>query len=282
MLTSEVTKKIQDFVYSKPRSIQEIAQHINKNWRTADRYVEEIEKEFGTISTRTFRGGTRGALKIVYWTSMEKASSSIFQEKLEDGIKNSKKKEDFSSFDIYQHIEDKNKRLVLEGSEKGKINLNELKQILQNTEKQLLCFSGNLSWINLKDKDTDIFEEIEKLVKEKIKIKILCRVDIGSLSNVEKVLSLNFKYREELVEIHHCEQPLRGLISDNKTIRLTEIEEPTGKRRELKKRVFLFYIIKDKNWVEWLSRIFWNMFSNSIDSRKRIEELKKIKFKENL
>lgn len=278
MLTSEITKKIQDFVYQKPRSIQEIAQHINKNWRTADRYVEEIEKEFGTLSTRTFREGTRGALKIVYWASMEKASSSIFQERLENEIKSSKKKEDFSAFDIYQYIDDKNKKATMEQSEEeAKTNLKDLKEILENTEKQLLCFSGNLSWINLATKEINIFKEIEKLVKKGVKIKFLCMVDITSLPTIEKVLSLNFKYGKEVIEIHHCEQPLRALVVDNKLIRLKEVKEPTSKKSELKNRIFLFYTIKDKEWVEWLSKIFWNMFSNSIDSKKRIEEFKKLK-----
>ena len=72
MLSSEVIKKIEDFVYEKPRSIQEIAEYIKKNWRTADRYIQEIEKNFGTISTKVFREGTRGALKIVYWSAVEK------------------------------------------------------------------------------------------------------------------------------------------------------------------------------------------------------------------
>ena len=66
MLNNETIKKIENFVYSKPRSVSEVAKHLNKNWRTIDRYVKEIEKEFGTVATRTFRGGTRGALQIVY------------------------------------------------------------------------------------------------------------------------------------------------------------------------------------------------------------------------
>ena len=66
MLTQETIKKIESFVFKQPRSIQEIAQHINKNWRTADRYVNEIQDNFGTVSTKVFRKGTRGALKIVY------------------------------------------------------------------------------------------------------------------------------------------------------------------------------------------------------------------------
>lgn len=278
MLTNEIIKKIQDFIYQKPCSIQEVAQHINKNWRTADRYVQEIEKEYGTLSTRVFREGTRGALKIIYWASMEKASSSIFQEKLEKEIKLFKKKENFSAFDIYQHVEDKNKEASIQQSEQeAKTDLDELKEMIEKTEKQLFSFSGNLSWINLKNKKINIFQEIEKLVKKKIKIKMICRVDLVSMPTIEKILSLNFKYGKELIEIHHYEHPLRALVIDNKLIRLKEIKNPTGKTKELSKKTFLFYTIKSKNWVEWLTRIFWNMFSNSIDSKKRLEELKKLR-----
>ncbi|MFA5084403.1 MAG: hypothetical protein WC475_03455, partial [Candidatus Paceibacterota bacterium] len=86
MLRSQEIKKIEDFVYVKPRSVQEIAEHIGKNWRTADRYIEDIVKNFGTLAIRVFREGTRGALKIVYWASAEKISSSVFQERLENKI----------------------------------------------------------------------------------------------------------------------------------------------------------------------------------------------------
>ena len=67
-----ISKKITDFVKGKPKTIQEISQHIKKNWRTAERYVEKIEKESGTLSTRIFREGTRGALKVVYWKKKKK------------------------------------------------------------------------------------------------------------------------------------------------------------------------------------------------------------------
>ncbi len=279
MLDNKIIKKIEEFVYLKPRSIQEIAQYIEKNWRTADRYIQEIEKEYGTLTTRTFREGTRGALKIVYWASIEKVSNSIFQEKLAKEIETFKRKEDFSAFDIYQHITDKNKKVSLEQTEgEAKTNLNELKEYLEKTEKQLLVFSGNLSWINLKNNKIDIFNIIEELIKKNIPIKIICKVDLVSISNVEKILSLNFKYGKELIEIRHAEQPLRALIIDNKTIRLKEIKEPTGKINELNKRIFIFYTIKDKDWANWLSRIFWKFFSSSIDANKRIEELKKLKY----
>ena len=72
MLNSKIVEKIENFVEIKPRSVQEIAQELNKNWRTVDRYISQIKEEFGTIETRIFREGTRGALKIVYFANPEK------------------------------------------------------------------------------------------------------------------------------------------------------------------------------------------------------------------
>ncbi|MBR9702064.1 hypothetical protein GOV13_04020 [Candidatus Pacearchaeota archaeon] len=284
MLDSKTIKKIGDFVYTKPRSIQEIANHIGKNWRTADRYIQQIEKEFGILATRIFRGGTRGALKIVYWASMEKVSSSIFQEKLEEEIKTARKKEDFSAFDIFQHIPDKNKKASIEKtSDESLTKLKELDNLLKATKKQLLIFSGNLSFINLKKGNVNIFKTIEELVKKGINIKVICRVDIIGKKNIEKLLSLNFKHGKENIEIRHREHPLRAFIVDNKFFRIKEIKEPTGKIKEptgkikeLDKKIFIFYTIKDKEWSGWLSKIFWNLFNKSIDSRKRLQEIDKV------
>lgn len=277
MLDVDTIKKIEEFVQKRPRSIQEISQYINKNWRTIDRYIQEIKENFGTIDTKTFRGGTRGALKVVYWASIEKLRGSVFQERLAKEILNFKRKEDFSAFDIYQHVEDKHKLADLEQiNEETKTNLNRLKKYLQEAENQILSFSGNLSWINLENKKVKIFEVLENLIKKGVKIKLLCRIDITSINNIEKLLSLNHKYGKELIEIHHREHPLRALIIDNKLIRLKEIKTSTGKINELNETIFLFYTIKEMDWIEWLSKIFWNMFANSIDSKKRIEELKKI------
>jgi len=271
-------KKIEDFVYSKPRSVQEIAEHINKNWRTADRYIEEIINNYGTLSTRVFREGTRGALKIVYWSSVDKISNSVFQEKLEQDIFNSKKKEDFSAFDIFQHVSDKDKKVDIEKSnDENQTNLENFSDILKRTEKNIQMFSGNLSFINLKNKNTDIFKVFEELVKKNITIKILCRVDLEGKNNIEKLLSLNFKYKKELIEIKHNENPIRGFIVDNKLIRIKEVKEPTGKIHELDKKIFIFYTIKNKDWSEWLSKIFWKIFSSSIDANKRLIEINKLR-----
>ena len=279
MLNPEITKKIENLVYIKPRSVQEIAQHLDKNWRTADRYIDEIEKEFGTISTRVFREGTRGALKIVFWASIEKASSSVFQEILEQEIMKEKRNENFSAFDIYQHVSNKEKDVWMQEGESeialGK--LRGLKDMLLKAKKQILLFSGNLSVINYKNSESDTFKVLEELVKKGVSIKILTRVDLTGKENVEKMLSLNHKYGKELVEIRHREHPLRVTIVDDQFFNLKEIREPMQRERELSKRTFLFYTIYDKEWISWIKRIFWKMFSLSVDAKKRLEELSKLK-----
>jgi hypothetical protein len=279
MLDNELINRIERFVYAKPRSLQEIAQHIRKSWRTADRYVAEIEKDFGTIATRTFREGTRGALKIVYWASVEKAASTAFQEILESQLMTFRKKEEFSAFDIFQFVKDgKKDACVEEARSEDLVDLRRTADLLRQTRKQLLIFSGNLSLVNLDYKGIDLFSLLDSLVKSGVSVKVVSRVDIAGLENVERLLSLNHKYGRELVEVRHREQPLRAIVSDGKVARVKEIKEPTGKCHELNKKLFIFYTITDKEWVEWLSRLFWKMFSSSVDARRRIEEIKKLRF----
>jgi hypothetical protein len=278
MLDSQTIKKIEDLVYSKPRSIQEIAQHIKKNWRTADRYIQEIKNQFGTLDFRIFREGTRGALKIVYWASIEKISHSIFQEQLEELIMKGRGKADFSAFDIFQHIKDKSKKAwIRTGPDEASLGrLNIFQDLLLSAKKQVIFFSGNLSFINYKHENINLFNTMEELVKKNIKIKVICRVDLTGKENIEKLLSLNFKHKKELIEVRHREQPLRATIVDNQYINLKEVKEPTGRIKELNKKIFIFYDINNKDWAEWMSKIFWKMFNSSIDSNRRLEELNKI------
>jgi len=278
MLSVEIVKKIEDFVYSKPRSIQEIAVYIGKNWRTADRYIEEIKKDLGTIETRTFREGTRGALKIVYWASVEKTRDSVFQEKLEKDIFNVKNKEDFSGFDIYQHVDDHKKQAYAKEAE-NEVEMKRLDvfaKFLLSAKKQILFFSGNLSFINYKDEQADIFQVLDTLAKKGIKMKVLCRVDIVGKENIKKLLSLNYKHGKEVIEIRHREQPLRLTIIDSHMFNMKEIKLPCMRVKELKKKMIIFYTIKDKNWVEWATKIFKRMFNESIGAKKRLEEVDKI------
>jgi len=274
MLSNLTIQKIEGFVSIKPRSVNEIAIYLNKNWRTVDRYLKQIEEDYGTIETRTFRGGTRGALKIAYLATPEKISHTRFQEELEKQIIRLRRKEEFSAFDIFQHVPEKNKRVILEDEiSEESTNLKELIEILDTTQNELKLFSGNLSWINLKKGKIDLFKTLEKLVKRGVRVKALCRVDLEGIENIKKVLQLNYKYGKELIEIRHREHPIRAFVIDNKSIRLKEIKEPTGKIKELDKKKFLFYTIKDKEWAEWLGKLFIKLFNTSIGSEKRIKEL---------
>ena len=275
MLNSKIVEKIENFVEIKPRSVQEIAQELNKNWRTVDRYISQIKEEFGTIETRIFREGTRGALKIVYFANSEKISSTIFQERLEKEILLRRTKEEFSAFEIFQYVQDNKKEVFLKKAEdeKGTRDLDKFFKILLNAQKQVLFFSGNLSFLNIKNNNQSFFDIIEKLVEKDIKIKVLCRVDVVGRQNIEKLLSLNFKHKKELIQIRHREHPLRATIIDDKIMDLKEIKEPTGKIKELDKKIFIFYTIIDKKWIEWATKIFWKMFNESISAEKRLEQI---------
>lgn len=277
MLDNKLIKKIENFISIEPRNINEISKHINKNWRTTDRYIKQIEEDQGTINTKTFREGTRGALKIAYIANPEKISTTKFQEELEQQIYNSKKKEDFSPFDIFQHIDEKYKRVIIEEKiDETSENLIELQKLIESAKKEIKLFSGNLSWINLKKGKFDLFKSIESLVKDKIRIKILTRIDLEGVENIKKILSLNYKYGDEFIEIKHCNQPLRAFLIDDKIVRIKEIKEPTGKLGELDKKIYIFYTIKDLDWTKWLGKIFIKLFNTAIGSNKRLNELDKL------
>ena len=279
MLTQEIVKKISDFVFLKPRTIDEIAKYIKKNWRTANRYVEKIEEQQGTIAIRTFRKGTRGALKIVYWRNIEQIHNSAFQQQLFEDISRGRHKEDFNPFDIWQHVDPKKKSAFLEEQEEeGKTALNkDIPNLLKSAEKQVLIFSGNLSWANLIKKDVNIYKILEELGKQNISVKILTRVDVASLSNIKKFMAINNRVGKGFIEIRHREQPLRSFIIDDRIARFKEIKNKEDyNKRKLKKKTYVFYDIYDPEWVEWIQKVFWNMFSASIPAEKRIKEIERI------
>lgn len=271
MLDTQTIKKITEFVYIKPRTIQEIAFHIQKNWRTADAYVEKISREQGTISVRTFREGTRGALKIAYWNNIEKIHSSEFQEKLFKRIEISRHKNDFSPFDIYQYVQENKRYAFLEEQNKDKITeKQDLINALRSTENQLLIFSGNLSWVNAIQGKTRIINIFEELAENNISIKIICKVDLESINNIKKMLEINYKIKKDMIDIRHAEQPFRAFIVDNKFARFKE------KRSNKKRNTYIFYNIIDEEWIEWLQKVFWNIFRTSISAEKRIKDIETI------
>jgi len=281
-INTEITKQICDFVRIKPRNIQEIAFLIKKNWRTAERYVERIEKETGCIATRIFREGTRGALKIVYWNSVEEIHNTSFQEVLFNKIMNRAHKADFSPFDIYQHVADSEKKAYIEDASRIGHDLNVSKEqdlvgLLRSASKQVFVFSGNLSWINARQGKVRVIEVIKELAKRKVSVKIICRVSIVGVDNVKKLLAINEEVGREVIEIRHRYQPLRAMIIDSRIVKLREIKDPAYYMQdELKKKIKIFYDIYDRDWIEWLQKIFWKMFSIGMPAEKRIGEIEKI------
>lgn len=272
MLDSKTVKKISEFVYIKPRTIQEIAMHIGKNWRTADAYVEKISKEQGIIMLRTFRGGTRGALKIAFWNNVEKIHSSEFQERLFKRIENSRNKQDFSPFDIYQYVPENKRSAFLEEQKEDTItSKQDLVSALRSAENQILIFSGNLSWVNAIQGKVKLIDVFEELAEQNVSIKILCKVDLESMKNIQKMLEINYKLKKELIEIRHAEQPFRAFIVDNKWVRFKE-RKPSSKD----KMTHIFYDIIDEEWVEWIQKVFWNIFRTSIKAEKRIKDIETI------
>ena len=127
-------------------------------------------------------------------------------------------------------------------------------------------------------KGKDLFFVIEDLVKKGVMVKVLCRVNLSGKKNIERILSLNHKYGKEMVEVHHREHPVRATIFDNDLMHMKEIRSPTKPIRagEFDKDYFIFYNIKDKEWVEWLKKIFWKLYSTSVDAKIRLKEFEKL------
>lgn len=279
VLEQATLKKICDFVKIKPRAMQEIAELIKKNWRTAERYTEKIEQETGCISTRVFREGTRGALKVVYWNFTEDIHSTSFQQEITESIMQGKRKGDFSPFDIYQYVDEKKKRAQIEDISnmslyKSLPEKTDFEGVLRQATKQILIFSGNLSWINSTQGKTKILDVLKELVKRNVSIKIIARVSMVGVENAKKLLAINKEPGRDMIEIRHRYQPLRAMIIDNKLVELREKKYPEYYASgELNKKIEVFYDIYDKDWIEWLQKVFWRMFSTAMPAEKRIKEI---------
>ncbi len=270
MLEKATTLQILEFVRQKPRTIQEIAHLLDKNWRTANRYVEQIALEGGQIAVRTFREGSPGALKLAYWNALEPGKGSAYQERLLQKVLDGRKKEDFAPFDIYQFVPESHREAYLSDTEHSTHPLIKYDDLLLKAQHQLLFFSGNLSWMELGHNRK---KTIEQLAERNISTKVLTRVDITSQKNTSEMLDLNQRTGWDAIEIRHCEQPLRAVIIDDHYASIKEVLNPQY-IRELKKKTYIFYKIKDPEWVNWLQKVFWHLWNQSIDAKKRLEALK--------
>ncbi|MBW2982959.1 hypothetical protein KY327_01495 [Candidatus Woesearchaeota archaeon] len=272
MLTQEAIDKVERFVRLKPRSVQEVARLVGRNWRTAASYIDRIADERGTIATRTFRGGTRGALKVVYWNESDHPGGSAFQEALLQRVQQGRDKGDFNPFDIYQYVPEKSRRAFLEEQTAYRVTEKQgLAEALRSAEHQILIFSGDFSWALASQGDVTLFSLLEEAVRRGVSVKVLCRVDLESVENVGRALSLNGRVKRELVEVRHAEQPLRAFVIDGKMARFKHQKDGGKKGRQ-----FIFYEVFDEDWVEWVRQVFWNLFRKSIGAEERIRDLESI------
>ena len=272
MLDNVISQKINNFVSQKPRTIQEISELIGRNWHTTESYVQKISKEQGTLALRTFRGGTKGALKIVYWNILGKNQSN-FQEMLFQKILNAKHKSDFSPFDIYQYVEEDKRQCFLELQENNLNVKQDLVGSIGSAKQQVLIFSGDLSWAKAKQGSIPLLKGFEELAKKKVPLKILANIDINAKDNVHKISEINHKYGQELIEIRHCKQPIRAFIIDQDLARVKE----KYFLKESATNQFLFYSITDTEWIQWMQKVFWHFFSTAISAEKRLKDLETIK-----
>jgi hypothetical protein len=277
MLTKDIIQKINEFVYAKPRSVDEIAKLINVNWRTANRYIEKIAVEEGTISAKVFREGTPGALKVVFWNNIEKFHVSEIQERLFKQIERGRRKEDFSPSEIFQFVDKDKKKFkrMTRSQYYSSANFKDFMEYLKQAERQIMFFSGNLTFTNYSYQDKTVKDVLEELGKRKISTKIISRIELAGINNVENALTINKRIGYDTIELRHCYHPLRASIIDDKVAVLKEVLDPRDYAGdELKHETYILYYIYDKDWIEWLQKVFLNLFRSSVDAKKRIEELK--------
>lgn len=277
VLDKSTREKIVEFVQLQPRSIQEVAHFIGKNWRTADSYIDKIRSEFGLLETKTFRDGTRGALKVVYHQSIEQLSSSGIQEKLFTKFISSRHKNDFRPFDIYQYVDKEYRHAFMEKQSEYLITKKQdLVAALRKAKHQVLIFSGNLSWEHAKQGSERISDVFEELLDRDVKIKIIANVNFDSLKHIRKMLALNHKTKKDLIEIRHSWQPFRAFIIDDEFVRFKE-EGYYNNNPKAKKQTFMFYELTDPKWISWTKSLFWHVFNSSIDANRRLEDLESVK-----
>lgn len=275
-LTQKDIDRIIKFVKTEPRTIQDISRLIARSWVTADSYVQQVKERTGMVNIKTFRKGSQGALKLVYYNYAESLTGDDVREELYDHIRGARQKQDFDFFEIFQFVSDKKKKVFYDEYEEDQPSPSQkLVQLLRQTESSLLCFSGNMSFINTREGKTGILDVFEELVKRKVRIKVLCRVNVASLNNISKLSAL-LKKHPGYIEIRHRYQPLRGFIIDDDIARFKNDETLQNyKEGELNKDMHIFYEIYDGEWISWLQKVFWNLYRPSIDYNTRVKQFER-------
>lgn len=272
VLRDKDTQAIVSFVKKEPRTIQDIAKMLHKSWLTADSYVQQIKERTGLLEVKIFRKGTQGALKLVYYAHPDTLQVDDLRQDLYQKIKNGRFRSDFDFMEIFQFIPEDKKKSSIEDTPAAYAR--QMLSMYKAASHNVYCFSGNLSFLR---HSPDLLVVLEDLLRKKVHIKILCRINLATLENINLLLPLLQRYPEYL-EIKHSYHPLRGCIIDDQLAFFCDEEKLQMYREgELPRDTRILYEVYDTQWIAWLQKIFWNIFRFSVDYNVRIKELKKIK-----
>jgi uncharacterized protein (DUF1697 family) len=277
MLDDKGIKQVIDFVKKEPRTVQDVSKLIGRSWVTTDSYLNKIKDSTGLIAIKTFRKGSQGALKIVYHTSTESSKCDELKTILSNQIMHGRFKGDFDFMEVFQFIDNKKKMAFIDEQKEGVISGKEdIIGLFKQATNKVYIFSGNVSFLSSKQGKIKIINSLEDMLKRGILVKILCRVNLASIFNLNNLNRLILKY-PGLLEIKHSYQPLRGMIIDDKIARFRDEEQVKFyKKGELDKNQIIFYEIHDEEWILWLQNVFWSKFRNSISSESRMKDIDKV------
>ncbi len=263
-------------VTQEPRTVQEIAQLVDRSWVTTEKYLQEIERQSGIIKLKTFRHGTKAALKVVYATSEHHGVTDAIRQRLENQLLSARQMWDFDFMDLYQFVPAEKKRSY---AENAVVEQNEvIDDIILDRPPQYtnFLFSGNLSCLKSQKNGVSAADLMEADLKNNVYTKILCRITPSTLKNLDLITHLLVKY-PDLIEVRHSYQPLRGFILDDGFARFRTDEQMSGRMEQTAPSTLrLYYEIYDPEWIIWLKSVFWKMWRSSIVLNDRIREINKV------
>lgn len=268
--------RIIESVKEEPRTVQDIARLIGRSWVTADNYLKKVEDRTGLIKVKTFRKGSHGALKVVYYPAKGNTTTDEIKKRVAGQIMQGKLADDFDCMELFQFIPENKKKVFIEEYDESeydtKRNNPEIFDLYNKAENAVYSFSG-YSYLGMRKDDLSMVEMIESLLKRKVSIKILAPITIHSITHLTKLEPLIARY-PNLIEIRHCYQPLRGFIIDDKIIRLKN-EESLKESKSLSKATIYYEIYCDQ-WISWMTKLFWQLFRSSLDYSLRVKEIRRI------
>ncbi|MGB9635288.1 MAG: hypothetical protein ACP5KJ_03685 [Candidatus Micrarchaeia archaeon] len=269
MLSASKIEQIKQILSQRPHSVAEIANSLGVSWKTADKYLDELCKTDGAISTHVFKNGLRGGLKIAFLNASAKDSGKLMKF-LRRRIMNAREKTDFSPFEIYQYVDEKMKKAFWEAEETAFLEhgSEDINNLLLITRERYLSFSGDFSWIQHRQGGKHVLKTIQMLAEKGIRIQMLGRIDMKSIKGVEQLFSINERLGMDAIDIRHIEQPLRGAIVDDQQVRLVEALKSLEKT--------IYYEIRDPVWIKFVKDIFFEFYAVSVPAMKRAEELRKL------